>query len=271
MTDSTDKCGTSDFCNNSAVLWDNIDPHLGGESAGTYTWTIQLPNVECENCVLQVIQVMEDIAFGFHGPFDGAEDMYHRCIDIKLQKGAGTSGPGNAPGAAIKVGTPGSKYPNPNKNCVGGSTPTGDAGVGNDAGISNDAGQSLPDSGSPSGPAGGPGGVGGSSGGVAGGTGIAGGAAGTSGGGAGIAGGGATAGGGTGSAGGGTTTGGGAAGTGGTVGGGAPSGTVPPGDEDPNDDGCDCAVSDNSPRYGNLISMSLLALGLLARRRRLSR
>jgi MYXO-CTERM domain-containing protein len=128
--------------------------------------------------------------------------------------------------------------------------------------LSNDAGQSLPDSGSPSGTAGGTGGVAGSSGGVAGGTGIAGGVAGTTGGGTGVAGG--T----TGIAGGGATTGGGAAGT---VGGGTPSGTVPPGEEDPNDDGCDCAVSGTSPRYGNLISMSLLALGLLARRRRLSR
>lgn len=278
MTDSADKCGTADFCNNSTVLWDNIDPHLGSESAGTYTWTIQLPNVECENCVLQVLQVMEDIALGFHGPFDGEGDMYHRCVDIKLKKGAGTSGPGNAPGATVKVGTPGSKYPDPNKNCLGGQTPTGDAGAGTDAGVaSNDAGQSQPDSGSPSGTAGGTGGVGGSSGGVAGGTGIAGGVAGTAGGGTGvaggtgIAGGGATTGGGTGIAGGGATTGGGAAGTAGTLGGGATGGTIPPGDEDPNDDGCDCAVSDGSPRYGNLISMSLLALGLLARRRRLSR
>jgi MYXO-CTERM domain-containing protein len=281
-SNSADKCGTSDFCNNSTVLWDNIDPHLGGESAGSYTWTIQLPNVECENCVLQVLQVMEDIAFGFHGPFDGEGDIYHRCIDIKLKKGAGTSGPGNAPGATIKVGAPGSKYPDANKNCLGGSTPTGDAGVGTDGGVApNDAGQPGSDSGSPSGNAGGSagtagGGTTGLAGGVAGGVG-GGNASGTAGGGTpgvaggsggvGIAGGGSTTGGSAGGSAGGATTGGTASTAGGTTAGGVTAGTVIPGDDVPNDDGCDCAVSDGSPRYGNLIGMSLLALGLLARRR----
>jgi hypothetical protein len=107
LADPKDKCGESDFCKapnkGAVVLYDNIDPHLNKDNLGKYSWTIQLPNVECENCTLQVLQVMEDIAFGFHGPFDGSADIYHRCLPIKLKKGAGTTGPGNATGPA-KVG-----------------------------------------------------------------------------------------------------------------------------------------------------------------------
>lgn len=97
-TDPKDQCGESDFCNvksstgGATVLWDNIEPHLSGGSS--YTWTIKLPDVECENCTLQVLQIMEDDLF--HGPYcptgsctdTSLEDIYHRCIDIKLQKGA---------------------------------------------------------------------------------------------------------------------------------------------------------------------------------------
>ncbi|MEY4581741.1 MAG: hypothetical protein RL701_6444 [Pseudomonadota bacterium] len=107
LDDAKDKCGKADFCRapnkGAVVLYDNIDPHLNKDSLGKYTWTIQLPNVECANCTLQVLQVMEDIAFGFHGPFDGSADIYHRCLPIQLKKGAGAAGPGNAAGPA-KVG-----------------------------------------------------------------------------------------------------------------------------------------------------------------------
>lgn len=108
LADMKDNCGQSDFCNMKSptgpmVLYDNIEPHLDAASKGSYTWTIKLPNIECESCVIQVIQVMEDIQFGFHGPYDGANDVYHRCVDVKLVKGAGTSGPGNATGP-VNVG-----------------------------------------------------------------------------------------------------------------------------------------------------------------------
>jgi MYXO-CTERM domain-containing protein len=52
---------------------------------------VTLPNVECDNCTLQVIQVMEDNAF--HGDYDptpgvGIPDIYHQCIDLVLKAGA---------------------------------------------------------------------------------------------------------------------------------------------------------------------------------------
>ncbi len=95
-----DQCGEPDFCNTPEVLYDNLNPHLAvGIIAGARTsWNIKLPDVECDNCTLQVIQVMMDD--GAHGPYcalddkvcrakdNSAPDVYHRCIDLKLQKGA---------------------------------------------------------------------------------------------------------------------------------------------------------------------------------------
>jgi hypothetical protein len=97
--DANDQCGESDFCNvtsstgGASVLWDNLDPHLANAGKGG-SWNIKLPDVECDNCTLQVLQIMEDTV---HGPYCPKgmcsepfyiEDIYHRCINIKLVKGA---------------------------------------------------------------------------------------------------------------------------------------------------------------------------------------
>jgi len=102
---SDDHCGKSDFCSDSTVLWDNLDPHLGTDvTLGQIrTWTIQLPKVECDNCTIQVMQVMEDPADGAHGPFDGKDDLYYRCVDVTLKKGAGVT-PGTVTGPVKNVG-----------------------------------------------------------------------------------------------------------------------------------------------------------------------
>ena len=93
-----DHCGMSDFYNAPSVLptMDDLDPHLAAAALPKYTWTVKLPDVECTNCTLQIIQVMQDDAF--HGPYDptpgvGVEDIYHQCIDLVLAKGAVASGP----------------------------------------------------------------------------------------------------------------------------------------------------------------------------------
>ena len=93
-----DHCGASDFYNAPSVLplMDDLNPHLAGAALPKYTWMVTLPNVECTNCTLQIIQVMEDDAF--HGPYDptpgvGVEDIYHQCIDLVLESGAVPSGP----------------------------------------------------------------------------------------------------------------------------------------------------------------------------------
>ena len=69
---------------------DDLSPHLATPGADTkFTWQVTMPNVECTNCTLQVIQVMEDDAS--HGPYDptpgvGVADIYHQCIDLVLKR-----------------------------------------------------------------------------------------------------------------------------------------------------------------------------------------
>jgi hypothetical protein len=103
---SYDQCMGADFCNDETVLLDNLEPHPTIFPGKTYNWTIKLPDVECENCTLQIIQVMEDTIHGAYCPWDMAsckgepnavQDIYHRCFDLKLQKGAE-----NGPGASSK-------------------------------------------------------------------------------------------------------------------------------------------------------------------------
>jgi len=108
LTNKPDKCGTSDFCNvmsatgGASVLYDNVDPHFGKVAdflapRKQFKWEITLPNVECNNCTLQVLQIMEDDAehggYCPKGQCSGEspyiEDVYHRCVDIVLKKGVG--------------------------------------------------------------------------------------------------------------------------------------------------------------------------------------
>jgi hypothetical protein len=97
-----DNCGKSDFYNSPAVLpgMDNLNPHLTAPN-GKYKWSVKLPDVECTNCTLQILQVMEDDAF--HGPYDptpgvGIPDVYYQCIDLVLKRGVvADGGAGPAP------------------------------------------------------------------------------------------------------------------------------------------------------------------------------
>ena len=87
LDDPADRCGESDFYNNEAVLMDNLDPHKRG-GRKSYTWDVKLPDVECDNCTLQIIQVMTDI-FPIHAPYDPSmtsDDLYYQCIDLVLSK-----------------------------------------------------------------------------------------------------------------------------------------------------------------------------------------
>jgi hypothetical protein len=91
-----DRCGASDFFNTPNVLLDDLAPHLAGAAGPRFTWSVTLPDVECDDCTLQVIQVMEDDLA--HGPYDptpgsGVEDVYHQCVDLVLRRGAASAGP----------------------------------------------------------------------------------------------------------------------------------------------------------------------------------
>lgn len=107
--DSGDHCCKADSCNdfyntpNVLAGMDNLNPHLASSGATPkYTWQVTLPNVECDNCTLQIIQVMEDNQF--HGDYDptpgvGIEDIYHQCIDLVLKHGTATGSDGGTGGA----------------------------------------------------------------------------------------------------------------------------------------------------------------------------
>ena len=86
MDDPRDRCGESDFYNNHTVLMDNLNPHKRGLPR-TYSWQVKLPDVECDNCTLQILQVMTDI-YPIHAPYDPSptgDDLYYQCIDLVLK------------------------------------------------------------------------------------------------------------------------------------------------------------------------------------------
>lgn len=83
------------------VLLDGIEDQ---PDKGQYEAQVTLPNVECENCTLQVIQVMTD-----KEPFgpEGGNDFYYRCADLSLRRGAGNGDAGPGPGPGTDAGNGG--------------------------------------------------------------------------------------------------------------------------------------------------------------------
>jgi hypothetical protein len=71
------------------VLVDNIADKQGG----SYTQMVTLPNVECERCTLQLIQVMTTGASWM------ADDIYYTCADIVLRRSGGSGGMGGMSGS----------------------------------------------------------------------------------------------------------------------------------------------------------------------------
>lgn len=101
-----------DFYNNETVLMDYLEPHGYNTAPREYTWQVTLPDVACDNCTLQIIQVMEDPALGFHGDYNTTDanannDVYHQCIDLVLERPGGGS-PAVSSGDAPAVSSGGS-------------------------------------------------------------------------------------------------------------------------------------------------------------------
>ena len=70
-----------DFYTNDAVLLDAIED--GDRSQREYSVMVTLPDIECDNCTLQVIQVMYDKT-----PYEvGKDDIYYQCADLILRVG----------------------------------------------------------------------------------------------------------------------------------------------------------------------------------------
>jgi len=55
---------------------------------------VTLPDVECSDCTLQLVQVMTD-----KPPYDGGDDFYYQCADLRLVKGAPLPTPPPPPAA----------------------------------------------------------------------------------------------------------------------------------------------------------------------------
>jgi hypothetical protein len=65
------------------VLIDNIaDRDVRGGDA-SYSQEVQLPDIECDSCTLQLIQVMTD-----KPPYGNGDDIYYQCADIALSASA---------------------------------------------------------------------------------------------------------------------------------------------------------------------------------------
>jgi len=60
------------------VLADGLFLHHA-KPAAAFEVDVQLPNLNCEKCTLQVIEFMEDHAFGKDGGY-----TYHHCADLKI-------------------------------------------------------------------------------------------------------------------------------------------------------------------------------------------
>lgn len=72
---------------------------IADRAGGAYTQMIQLPSTPCENCTLQLFQMMYDKA-----PYGDGNDIYYQCADIALRVGGG---PGPGPDAGGNPGTGG--------------------------------------------------------------------------------------------------------------------------------------------------------------------
>lgn len=77
--DFVDPAGFDDVSGGAAVLIDGIADRNGG----AYTQAVTLPDIECDNCTLQVIQVMSD-----KPPYGDGNDLYYQCVDLVLSSAA---------------------------------------------------------------------------------------------------------------------------------------------------------------------------------------
>ena len=95
-----DDVGTPDGV---ALLADNLLPAQGGTCPGfhtpseriptrnaVYELPVTLPDIECDNCALQIVQVMTDASKAdADGNWDpaGGKGLYYRCADVRLARG----------------------------------------------------------------------------------------------------------------------------------------------------------------------------------------
>ncbi|MDC0719749.1 SCE4755 family polysaccharide monooxygenase-like protein [Nannocystis bainbridge] len=65
-----------------------VDLIADKEGTQTYEQAVTLPDVACERCTLQLVQVMTD-----KGPYGDGNDLYYQCADLVLSEDAPASSP----------------------------------------------------------------------------------------------------------------------------------------------------------------------------------
>jgi hypothetical protein len=123
------------------VLADHLFVHVG-TGAMTFMGSVMLPNVNCDRCILQVIEFMHPHGFNTSVPGPGGGYFYHHCAELKITADptmpiypggtdggttdatgtGGTTGAGGTTGTAGTGGTTGTAG-------TGGTTGTGTAGT----------------------------------------------------------------------------------------------------------------------------------------------
>lgn len=78
--DFVEPASFTDFYTGPSVLYDEIADSNGG----MYTFDITVPETPCDNCTLQLVQVMTDKA-----PYGDGNDLYYQCADIRIVAGGG--------------------------------------------------------------------------------------------------------------------------------------------------------------------------------------
>ena len=75
--DFVDPAAFDDFNSGPSVMVDNI---ADSSTGGVYNYTITVPDVACDNCTLQIIQMMTD-----KPPYGDGNDIYYQCIDMIIE------------------------------------------------------------------------------------------------------------------------------------------------------------------------------------------
>jgi hypothetical protein len=126
-----------DLGNGVVVLLDGIADMSGAVVGKTpYKAEVTLPDIECNNCTLQLIQVMTD-----KSPYGNGDDIYHECANLVLKKAGGAAAGSGGAGAAGSSGAAGAAA---GRGAAGGGTAGSNAGGAGAAGapVSSAAGVS---------------------------------------------------------------------------------------------------------------------------------
>ena len=106
--DFEDPADFNDYYTNDAVLLDEIPDR---DTPGFFEAQITLPEEPCEDCTLQLMQIMYDKSL--------ADAFYWQCADIELRAGGGGSQPGaDADGGGSQPGADAGPDPRPDAGSV---------------------------------------------------------------------------------------------------------------------------------------------------------